>query len=233
MIKVAFNKENPKLVFTVESKTRVAIGNAGVKECYVGTLLDYSTDPVTVKEEHKEQVTAFDAKWQECPVEITEADEDSGEDEGDGGDDDAEGGTFDLDLKYSAEPNQSGFYQLLLIPEDLMFNEDMVTIEQGCVYFGEHVTVKVEDLTLAQDGYYIQDIPSIGGWTLMITDENAIALVMENGGFEGLTISIEADAGIATLDDATSNAFEMNFVFGEDLPNSPYPGEYTPEEPQS
>lgn len=231
MIKVAFNKDNSKLVFAVESKTRVAVGAAGVKECYVGTLMDYSTDPVTIKENHMEQVTAFDAKWQECPVEITEADEDSGDE---GSDDDAdEGNTFDLGLKYSDETSQAGIYQLLLIPEDLMFNEDMVTIEQDCVYFGEHVTVKLEDLTLPSDGYYVQDIPSIGGWTLIITDEDAVALVMENGGFEGLTISIEADAGIATLDDAISNAFEINFVYGDDLPNSPYPGDYTPEEPQS
>lgn len=230
MIKVAFNKENPKLVFTAESKTRVAVGNAGVKEYYVGTLLDYSTDPVTVKANHKEQVTAFDVKWQECPVEITEADEDSDESSDEGSDED---NTFNLDLKYSDEPNLQGVYQLILTPEDLMFNEDMVTITQGEVYFGEHVTVKLEDLTLAQDGYFIQDIPSVGGWTLMITDEDAVALVTENGGFEGLSISINADAGIATLDNAISNAFEIEFVYGEDLPNSPYPGEHTSEPEQS
>ena len=130
---------------------------------------------------------------------------------------------FDLHIKYSDEPNQAGVYQLILMPEELMFNEDMVTITQSKVYFGEHVNVKLEDLTLAQDGYYVQDIPSIGGWTLMITDEDAIELITENGGFEGLTISIKADAGIATLDKATSNAFETEFVYGEDLPDSPYP----------
>lgn len=229
MIKVAFNKENPKLVFTAESKTRVAVGNAGVKEYYVGTLLDYSTDPVTVKESHKEQVTAFDSKWQECPVEITEADEDSAES---GGDDTEPGGedtTFDLDLKYSDEPNQGGVYQLILIPDELVFNEDLVNIVNGEVFFNNHVHVELENVVLDPAGFYVVYLENYNGYVLMITDENAIAVVTENGGFEGLTISINADAGIATLDNATSNAFEIEFVYGEDLPNSAYPGDYIPE----
>ncbi|MBP5446128.1 MAG: hypothetical protein J6Y28_08160 [Acholeplasmatales bacterium] len=142
---------------------------------------------------------------------------------GESDDEDDDGSYFDLALAYSKEPNQMGVYQILLKPDDLSFNEDMVTITQGNVYFGNHVTVKVNDLTVATDGYYITDIPSVGGWTLIITDEDAIALIEDNGGFEGITISIKADAGIATLDNATSNAFEIEFVYGEDLPDSLYP----------
>lgn len=224
MIKVAFNKDNSKLVFAVESKTRVAVGAAGVKECYVGTLMDYSTDPVTVKENHMEQVTAFDAKWQECPVEITEADEDSAEDEGD---------TFALDLEYGAELNGAGIYPLLLRPDELDFNTDLVTLDQGRFYLGTHATATLGELTLDPTGYYITDVPQDGGWELCITDESAAALVVENGGFEGLQITITADAGICTLDGKTSEAFSIDFVYGEDLPNSTYPGDYTPEEPQS
>lgn len=134
MIKVAFNKDNPKLVFTAESKTRVAIGNAGVKEYYVGTLLDYSTDPVTVKEEHKEQVTAFDANWQECPIVITNADEDS-EGGSDGSGSDETGAVVLVDMAASAGSildlfeymDPTAFEMLVAYAKDNAFNN------QDCV----------------------------------------------------------------------------------------------------
>jgi hypothetical protein len=232
MIKVAFNKENPKLVFAVESKTRVAIGNAGIKECYVGTLLDYSKDPATIKENHKEQVTAFDSKWQECPVEITDADEDSGEDDTEpsteGGD--TEPTTFPLSLKYSTNQLQIGIYPILVEPVEMMFNLEFVK-SQGRVMLGEHATVYMNDTLIPNTEYYIKDVPADGGWELFLTGETAMGIMTANGGLEGVEISISADANIATMDDtgATNEAFETTFVYGEDLPDSAYPGDYTPE----
>ena len=70
MIKLAYNKENPNLVFEINSIDRVAVGNAGIKEEYVGTLVNTSTVPDTRTEGHREQVSAFEMKWNEVPIDL-------------------------------------------------------------------------------------------------------------------------------------------------------------------
>lgn len=70
MIKLAFNKENPNLVFEIDSIDRVAVGEAGIEEKYLGTLIDTSTVPDTHKENYRVQVAGFEMKWTEVPVDL-------------------------------------------------------------------------------------------------------------------------------------------------------------------
>lgn len=70
MIKLAFNKENPNLVFEIDSIDRVAVGDAGIEEKYLGTLIDTSTVPDTHKENYRVQVAGFEMKWTEVPIDL-------------------------------------------------------------------------------------------------------------------------------------------------------------------
>ena len=70
MIKLAFNKENPNLVFEIDSIDRVAVGEAGIEEKYLGTLIDTSTVPDTHKENYRVQVAGFEMKWTEVPIDL-------------------------------------------------------------------------------------------------------------------------------------------------------------------
>lgn len=70
MIKLAYNKEKPNLVFEIDKIDREAVGDAGIVEKYVGTLTDTSTTPDTVTEGYKVQVAGFDSNWAEVPVDL-------------------------------------------------------------------------------------------------------------------------------------------------------------------
>lgn len=70
MIKLAYNKVKPNLVFEIDSIERYGLGTAGVIEKYVGTLTDTSTTPDTTIEGYKVQVAGFDAEWNEVPVDL-------------------------------------------------------------------------------------------------------------------------------------------------------------------
>lgn len=71
MIKLAFNKEEPKKVFLIDRVERVAINDIGVKECYRGTLVDTSTAPDTHIENYLAQVKGFEIEWIEVPVDLS------------------------------------------------------------------------------------------------------------------------------------------------------------------
>lgn len=70
MIKLAYNKVKPNLVFEIDSIERYGLGTAGVIEKYVGKLTDTSTTPDTTIEGYKVQVAGFDAEWNEVPVDL-------------------------------------------------------------------------------------------------------------------------------------------------------------------
>lgn len=70
MIKLAYNKDNTNLVFEINKIDRVAVGNAGIKEDYVGTLKDYSTNPATETNNYRVQVVGFESDWSEVPVDV-------------------------------------------------------------------------------------------------------------------------------------------------------------------
>ena len=63
MIKTAINKFNPNLVFEIDKIDREAVGNAGIKEVYIGTLVDNSVQPAVATTNYKEQVQSFDSNW--------------------------------------------------------------------------------------------------------------------------------------------------------------------------
>lgn len=67
MLKSAYNKQNPNLVFEIEKVDRESLGATGIKEVYVGTLVDTSTDPATVKENYKVQTQGFESDWVSTP----------------------------------------------------------------------------------------------------------------------------------------------------------------------
>lgn len=70
MIKLAYNKVKPNLVFEIDKIEREGLGNAGIIEKYVGTLTDTSTTPDTVTAGYKVQVAGFDSDWAEVPVDL-------------------------------------------------------------------------------------------------------------------------------------------------------------------
>lgn len=72
MIKLAYNKENPNLVFEINSVSRDIIGNkAGIIKRYVGVLKDVSTKPdTTIDANFKVDVVAFESKWDMVPADI-------------------------------------------------------------------------------------------------------------------------------------------------------------------
>ena len=70
MIKLAYNKVSPNLVFEINEIERVAVGNAGVKEYYKGTLVDTSTVPDTRVANYKVQVKAFEMDWSDVPIDL-------------------------------------------------------------------------------------------------------------------------------------------------------------------
>lgn len=67
MLKSAYNKQNPNLVFEIEKIDRESLGATGIKEVYVGTLVDTSIDPDTRKENYKVQVQGFESDWVSTP----------------------------------------------------------------------------------------------------------------------------------------------------------------------
>jgi len=71
MFKLAFNKEEPKKVFLIDRVERVAINDIGVKECYLGTLVDTSTRPDTHVENYLVQVKGFEMDWIDVPVDLS------------------------------------------------------------------------------------------------------------------------------------------------------------------
>lgn len=63
MEQTAYNKTTPNLVFEINEIDRVAVGGAGIKEEYVGTLVDTSSTPYTKKENYRVQVKGFESDW--------------------------------------------------------------------------------------------------------------------------------------------------------------------------
>lgn len=63
MEQTAYNKTTPNLVFEINEIDRVAVGGAGIKEEYVGTLVDTSSTPYTRKENYRVQVKGFESDW--------------------------------------------------------------------------------------------------------------------------------------------------------------------------
>ena len=70
MIKLAFNKAEPNLVYAIDGVVREPI-NGGIVEYYIGTLKDTSTVPDTELANYKIQVMAFEQKWSEVPVDVS------------------------------------------------------------------------------------------------------------------------------------------------------------------
>ena len=73
MIKIAYNKENPSLVYEVDSIDRVDVsstGNSGIIEKYVGTVKDTKNN--TESKNVKISVLDFDVKWEEVPIDVVE-----------------------------------------------------------------------------------------------------------------------------------------------------------------
>jgi len=70
MIKLAYNKKNNNLVFAVNKVDRVAVGEAGIKEYYVGVLIDTSTVPDARTENFRFQVKGFESDWTEVPLDV-------------------------------------------------------------------------------------------------------------------------------------------------------------------
>lgn len=71
MLKLAFLKEEPNKVFLIDRVERVAISDVGVKECYLGTLVDTSTKPDTHVENYLVQVKGFESDWVDVPVDLS------------------------------------------------------------------------------------------------------------------------------------------------------------------
>jgi len=71
MLKLAFLKEEPNKVFLIDRVERVAINDVGVKECYLGTLVDTSTKPDTHVENYLVQVKGFETEWVDVPVDLS------------------------------------------------------------------------------------------------------------------------------------------------------------------
>jgi len=69
MIKLAYNKEKPWLVFEIDKVIREQLAG-GIVEYYVGSLTDTSTDPDTTTANYKVQVVAFESKWTDVPVDL-------------------------------------------------------------------------------------------------------------------------------------------------------------------
>lgn len=63
MEQTAYNKATPNLVFEINEIDRVAVGGAGIKEEYVGTLVDTSSTPYIRKENYRVQVKGFESDW--------------------------------------------------------------------------------------------------------------------------------------------------------------------------
>lgn len=70
MIKLAFNKAKPNLVYSIDGVVREQI-NGGIVEYYIGTLKDTSTVPDTELTNYKLQVMAFEQKWSFVPVDVS------------------------------------------------------------------------------------------------------------------------------------------------------------------
>ena len=69
MIKLAYNKSEPNLVFEIDSVIRTAMAG-GVVEYYDGTLVDNSTTPATETSNYRVQVMGFESNWLEVPTNI-------------------------------------------------------------------------------------------------------------------------------------------------------------------
>lgn len=69
MIKLAFNKAKPNLVFSIDEVVRESIVG-GIVEYYKGTLMDTSTVPDTRTENYRVQVMAFESDWVDVPTDV-------------------------------------------------------------------------------------------------------------------------------------------------------------------
>lgn len=69
MIKLAFNKAKPNLVFAIDEVLRVPLAG-GIVEYYLGTLKDTSTVPDTEYPDYKVQVMGFESDWSEVPTDV-------------------------------------------------------------------------------------------------------------------------------------------------------------------
>lgn len=69
MIKLAYNKEKPWLVFEIDKVIREQFVG-GIVEYYLGSLTDTSTDPDTTVDNYKVQVAAFESNWAVVPVDL-------------------------------------------------------------------------------------------------------------------------------------------------------------------
>lgn len=69
MIKLAYNKKEPWLVFEIDKVIREQFVG-GIVEYYLGSLTDTSTDPDTTIENYKVQVAAFESDWAVVPVDL-------------------------------------------------------------------------------------------------------------------------------------------------------------------
>lgn len=69
MIKLAFNKAKPNLVFAIDEVLRVPLAG-GIVEYYLGTLKDTSTVPDTEYPDYRVQVMGFESDWSEVPTDV-------------------------------------------------------------------------------------------------------------------------------------------------------------------
>lgn len=69
MIKLAYNKANPNLVFSIDSVKRLPLEGFGIVEYYVGSLEDTAANKI-VSENYKVQVMAFESKWVTVPTDL-------------------------------------------------------------------------------------------------------------------------------------------------------------------
>ena len=69
MIKLAYNKANPNLVFSIDTIKRLPLEGFGIVEYYSGSLEDTKANKV-VSSNYKVQVMGFESNWTEVPKDL-------------------------------------------------------------------------------------------------------------------------------------------------------------------
>ena len=129
---------------------------------------------------------------------------------------------FAITLEYSDTPNDFGVYPIRLLPENITFNPDMVTVSDDLILPGEHAVVSIGS-TLIPVGDYGLD-PQ--GQYLVLGGDTFTEIFTENNNtLVGLVFDIHIDSGIGTKDDKVSAEFNKVFTYGDTLDGSQYPGE--------
>ena len=69
VIKLAYNKANPNLVFSIDTIKRIPLEGFGIVEYYSGSLEDTKANKV-VSSNYKVQVMGFESNWTEVPKDL-------------------------------------------------------------------------------------------------------------------------------------------------------------------